>query len=327
MSAMASRWMLLAMTAGLAMTAWLIVDQGAAAVGRAVVSIGWGLPLILLVHLGQLALSGAAWSALIRRFTTVKMPTFMNLRLVREAVDNALPVIYIAGEVAVIRLLGIYHVRPGLATASIVVDWTMELASQFLFTLMGLVLLLAAGYQGPILRWVVLVLVATMLTTVGFLLFQRSGMFRLLERLTARLGASFSRLPPDLLSGLNDSIHAIYADRRRVWASCLWHTLSWMGGALEVWVILYCMGTPVTLDQALVMESLGTAVRSVGFVIPGGFGIQEGGFLLIGMIYGIPTGNGLALSLLKRVRELLLIPPGLWLWHRLEKHYQSVHSK
>ena len=319
--------MLLAMIAGLAMTAWLIIDQGAATVGRAVISIGWGLPLILLVHLGQLALSGAAWHALVRRVNGTNMPVFINLRLVREAVDNALPVIYIAGEVAVIRLLGMYNMRPGLATASIVVDWSMELASQFLFTLLGLLLLLEAGYQGPVLRWVVLVLVATMLTTVGFLLFQRSGMFRLLERLTERLGQSFKRLPADLLSGLNDSIHAIYADRRQVIMSTLLHTLSWMGGTLEVWVILYCMGTPVTLGQALVMESLGTAVRSVGFVIPGGFGIQEGGFLLIGMIYGIPTGNGLALSLLKRVRELLLILPGLWLWHGLEKRYRKMNDK
>ena len=319
--------MLLAMIAGLAMTAWLIIDQGAAAVGQAVVSIGWGLPLILLVHLLQLALSGAGWHALIRRFTPVKVPTFINLRLIREAVDNALPVVYIGGEVAVIRLLGLHNMRAGLATASIVVDWTMELASQFLFTLIGLLLLLAAGYQGPVLRWVVLVLAATVIVTAGFLLAQRRGMFRLLERLTERLGASFSRLPPDLLSGLNDSIHAIYADRRQVWSSCLLHLLSWMGGALEVWVILYCMGTPVSLDQALVMESLGTAVRSVGFVIPGGFGIQEGGFLLIGMIYGIPTGNGLALSLLKRVREAVLILPGLWQWHRLEKRYRSLRSE
>ena len=148
---------------------------------------------------------------------------------------------------------------------------------------------------------------------------ERERVDEFLERLTERLGASFSRLPPDLLSGLNDSIHAIYADRRQVWSSCLLHLLSWMGGALEVWVILYCMGTPVSLDQALVMESLGTAVRSVGFIIPGGFGIQEGGFLLIGMIYGIPTGNGLALSLLKRVREVLMSLPGLWQWQRLER--------
>ena len=318
--------MLLALVAGLAMTAWLIVDQGAANVGQAVLSIGWGLPVILFIHLLQLLLSGAGWHALIHRLHPVRMRRFMGMRLIREAVDNLLPVVYIAGEVAVIRLLGLYQVRPGLATASIVVDWSMELASQFLFTLLGLLLLLAAGYHGETVRWVALVLGATLLTTAGFVLVQRSGMFRLLERFTERLGQQFSGLPPDLLSGLNDSIHAIYANRRQVLWSCLWHLLSWLGGTLEVWVILYCMGSPVTLGQALVMESLGTAVRSVGFLVPGGFGIQEGGFLLMGMLYGIPTGNGLALSLLKRVREVLLVLPGVWWWQRLERRYRRAHG-
>jgi putative membrane protein len=313
------RGMLLAAIAGLGVTAWLIVDQGAATVWQAVASIGWGLPLILLVHLLQVALSGAGWHALVRRSTAVSSFTFMNLRLIREAVDIALPVVYIAGEVAVIRLLGFYGMRTGLATASIVVDWTTELASQFLFTLIGLLLLLAAGYTGPVVEWVAAVLVATMVVTAGFLLAQRQGMFRLLEKLTERLGRSFSHLPQNLLSGTHDSIYAIYADRRQMMSSTLLHLLSWMGGTLEIWIILKHMGTPVSLDQALVMESLGTAVRSVGFVIPGGFGIQEGGFLLIGMIYGIPTGNGLALSLLKRVREVLLTLPGLWQWQRLER--------
>jgi len=319
MGVLARRGMLLAACVGLGVTVWLIIDQGAAQVGRAVVSIGWGLPLILLVHLLQVALSGGGWHALVRRTTAIPSFTFMNLRLIREAVDNVLPVAYIGGEVAVIRLLGFYGMRTGVATASIVVDWTTELASQFLFTLLGLVLLLAAGYTGPVVEWVVLVLVATVVVTAGFLLAQQRGMFRLLEKLTEKLGRSFSHLPQNLLGGTHDSIHAIYADRRQILSSTLLHLLSWMGGTLEIWIILKHMGTPVGLDQALVMESLGTAVRSVGFIIPGGFGIQEGGFLLIGMIYGIPTGNGLALSLLKRVREVLMSLPGLWQWQRLER--------
>jgi len=315
--------MLLALIAGLLMTVWLIIDQGVATVGRAVVSIGWGLPLILVVHLLQVALSGAGWYALVRRQTDVSSPVFMNLRFIREAVDTLLPVIYIGGEAAVIHILRLKGMRVSLGTASIVVDWTMELASQFLFTLLGLALMLAAGYDGPGLRWVVMVLAATVLTTIGFFLAQRYGMFRLLERFTARLGQSFTQLPPDLLNGLHDNIRSLYSDKRDVLWSCLLHLLSWMGGTLEIWIILYFMGTPVGLGQALVMESLGTAIRSVAFVVPGGFGLQEGGFLLIGMIYGIPTSNGLALSLLKRIREILLGLPGLWMWRR----YETVSSE
>lgn len=322
MSVLVGRGMLLAAVAGLLLTVWLILDQGVAEVGRAVLSIGWGLPGILLVHLLQVALSGAGWRALLRCFAPVDAGFFLTLRLIREGVNNALPVAYIGGEVVVIRLLGRRGMRTGLAAAGIVVDWTTELVSQLLFTLLGLALLPAAGYQGEVLPWLLLALAAILMVTAVFLTAQRYGLFRLLERLTERLGASFTRLPPDLLNGLHDDIHVLYAGHRRVFDSVFLHLLSWAGGTLEVGVILYCMGTPVSLDQALVMESLGMAVRSIAFAIPGGFGVQEGGFMLIGLIYGLPPENGLALSLLKRVREVLLAVPALWLWHR----YEAVSS-
>ena len=80
----------------------------------------------------------------------------------------------------------------------------------------------------------------------------------------------------------------------------------------------YFMGNPVSFREALILESLTMAVRVVGFVIPGALGVQEGGFLLVGGLLGLSPEICLALSLVKRARDLLLGVPALAGWHFLE---------
>ena len=66
------------------------------------------------------------------------------------------------------------------------------------------------------------------------------------------------------------------------------------------------------------LESLGQAARSAGFMVPGGLGIQEGGFLLIGSHIGLTPELALSLSLIKRGRELIIGIPGLIAWQIAE---------
>ncbi len=70
--------------------------------------------------------------------------------------------------------------------------------------------------------------------------------------------------------------------------------------------------------QALVLESLGQAVRSAAFPVPGALVIQEGGFILLCGMFGIGAETSLALSLVKRVPDLVLGVPGLLGWQLLE---------
>ena len=63
---------------------------------------------------------------------------------------------------------------------------------------------------------------------------------------------------------------------------------------------------PVSWSDALVLESLGQAIRGAAFAIPGSLGVQEGGYLLLAPLAGLPPEAALALSLAKRAREVLL---------------------
>jgi uncharacterized membrane protein YbhN (UPF0104 family) len=90
--------------------------------------------------------------------------------------------------------------------------------------------------------------------------------------------------------------------------------LGWFLGIAEVWFGLYLLGHPVDIRTALLFESLGQTIRTGAFAVPGALGIQEGGYVLVGSALGIEPGVALALSLARRVRELLLGLPGLAVW-------------
>jgi len=52
--------------------------------------------------------------------------------------------------------------------------------------------------------------------------------------------------------------------------------------------------------------------------VPGALGVQEGGCVVLSAALGIGPETGLALSLIKRVRELVLGVPALLVWHFAE---------
>ena len=95
-------------------------------------------------------------------------------------------------------------------------------------------------------------------------------------------------------------------------------------GTLEVWLTLHFMHWPVSLERAIVLESLGASITSAAFFIPGSWGVQEGGYILIGHLLGVPAPLALSLSLVKRVPDLVLGAPGLLAWRIVEARHLLV---
>ncbi len=100
-----------------------------------------------------------------------------------------------------------------------------------------------------------------------------------------------------------------------------WRWVGWVAGIGEVWLGLYFLGHPVGLADAVMLEALGQAIRGAAFAIPGALGVQEGGFVLLAGLIGLDPQTGLALSLVKRVRELGLGLPGLVAWQWAESRW------
>jgi glycosyltransferase 2 family protein len=106
-----------------------------------------------------------------------------------------------------------------------------------------------------------------------------------------------------------------------VGAALFTHLFAWMIGTLEVWLTLHFMEWPISLQQAIVFESLGASISTAAFLVPGSWGVQEGGYILIGQILGVPAYLSLTLSLVKRIPDLLLGAPGLLVWRVIEARH------
>jgi putative membrane protein len=305
--------------AGLAIATGLILHFGWRAVGDAALATGWqGLAAITGIYLICLLLCALAWRALLIDAPRNAALTCLWGRWLRESVGNLLALLPTAGEIAGARELTLYGVRPGMAGASIVVDLTLELLSQIAFTFFGLALFLTR-YQGEeIGAWLVSGLAISILAAAGFVLAQYKGFFSLLEGLPERLDLKWGWKALPEAESVQAGIRKIYRHHRRILAGAVLHLAGWVVGAGEAWVGLWFMGHALLWSDALILESLAFALRTAAFVVPARLGVQEGGYVVLGALFGLSPEVALALSLLKRARELSTGLPCLIVWQSLE---------
>ena len=305
--------------AGLFLLVALVAYHGFSGVAHALIAAGWfGILAASLYHVVPLVFSSLAWRSLLNSSWTSPPVLFLWVRLVREAVSNLLPVAQIGGEVVGARILTIHGLRAGTAGASVVVDLTVEVGTQFLFTLIGLGFLVLGPHDSGTYYWLIAGLAIAVPVFLAFFAAQHWGLFKLLEDFLERMADKWTWVKEMRVSGLHNAIKGMYRDRRGILAASTFHMLSWITGSGEIWIALHFMGHPVDFREALILESLAQAVRAVGFVIPGALGVQEGGFLLVGGLLGLSPEVSLALSLVKRMRDLLLGVPALAGWHFIE---------
>jgi putative membrane protein len=308
----------LAVLAGLAFAIALIVANDAGAIGRAILAAGWGILAVVALHLPQTLFSALGWRALVAESGAPGRATFFALRWIREAVNALLPVAQIGGEFVRARLLALRGISLKTAGASVTVDLTMEMASQVVLTLLGIALLFIDMRDPTIGHWLIGVVVVAAAVGAGFAMAQMLGLFRLFERALIRFGDRVGWRSLSGIAGLHDAIVQLYREPKRLWSSGSYHFLSWLLGTLETFAALQVLGIEAGWREAVIIESLGQAVRAAGFAVPSALGVQEGGYIVICGLLGISPQQALELSLLRRIREIVLGVPGLIAWQRLE---------
>ena len=303
---------------GLAAAIGLIGYFGASSVLAAFEAVGWGALVVILVRSVETSGAGVAWSWLVPAAGRPAPRTFMMLRWIRESINCLLPVAQVGGDLIGGRLLTFFGPSGGVAGASIIADIFIQTATQFLFTLLGVALLLLFTDDSVIARWVLVGLAVMAPALAGFFLAQRFGGARLIETLLGHLSKNPKWAALGGIGALHDSLQAVYGRRGPLAAAFLLHLAIWFVGVLEIFAALRFMGHPVSYRSALIIESLGQAVRGAAFAVPGAIGVQEGGLIALCAIFGIPAPTAIALSLVKRLPEVLLGIPGLLIWQGME---------
>jgi hypothetical protein len=245
---------------------------------------------------------------------TVGFGRLLRLRLAGDSLNYLVPSATLGGEIWRVNSLR-REVSGAVGAASVTLAKFNQFLGQALFIALGLSLAAPLAPLRPGLApwfWAVL---------AGCLMFLGVIFWGLNRRLFGKMAGGlknwlparvFARLPLDRIDELDRVIGAYLAGHRRAfWASTGLFALAWALGSLEVLIIFYFLGLPLSLPTAVTVETLSIFLDLVLFFMPAKLGTQEGGKVLIFLSLGLPPVAGLSFGLIRRVRELTWAGVGL----------------
>ena len=318
----------IALILGIGAVIGLVVYQGVGSVGAAIAALGWGFALVVLVRIVPVMLDAAAWRLLFDPDHRPRMRDVQWARWIGEGVNTLMPALQVGSALVRTRLMVLRGTPGRVAGASVVVDLTLSTLTQLLFTLVGIGFLLSHYGESNIAKGAGAGVGLGLVLVSLFCAVQHRGFFRRLVSVVGRVAKGRDWV--NAVGGaeaLDQAIRDIYRRKWILTANASGQMLAWVIGAFEVWLALHFMGYEISVADAMLLESLVLAVRAAAFFVPGALGVQEGALVLLGGVIGLSPDVALALSLIKRFRELVIGVPALFLWQVTEGRQLVRHHR
>ncbi len=292
---------------GIVLLAALVYGAGPRRLAEHLHALGWWAPVIFLPYAIASAFDAAGWRATFRH-APPGLPLLYVVRLIGEAVNNVTPTAYLGGEPVKAYVLQRFGVPLADGTTSVILAKTALTIAQIAFVILGVALLFVR--RGT--TWTTIPILLAMLASGAALTFllvrwQRRGLLASVAGFVGRIfpRARLARSLRARAAEIDGKLLEFYeACRGAAVVSVAWHLVGWIAGAAEVFVIMTLIGHPVGWIEAVIIEALAQPTRLLGIVIPATLGVQEAGGMLIFGLLGLRPELGLALMLLKRVREI-----------------------
>jgi putative membrane protein len=303
---------------GLALLMILVVHADVPAIvgiwKQAGASLLWLVPYRLIFF----ALYAIGWRAMLRPFDLHGRSRFGYMlwaTAVREGVDRLLPVASLGGSVVGVRLIRWRGLATVPVSATIIVEILLTVMAVYAFGALATWILLTLGTGAS--HWrVVAVLALSLPIPVGSLLLLRYGsvfqrMQRFLRPLVGLTGAQAAE-------SLDADLRAVLARIRTLLMVVILQFVALVSAAFEIWWAMRLFDHPISAPAAVMLEGLSQAARHLAFIVPAGLGVQEAALVLFGHAIGVSTELALAVSAVKRMREVLCGVPPLLSWQWLE---------
>ena len=299
------------MLVGAALLGVIVAENEPAAILGSIGRLGWRLAIVIVFPMALVAYFDAlGWRYAFTR-DRVPLGTLMWTRLAGEAFNLTTPTAALGGEAVKTWLLR-DRVALSEGVSSVIVAKTTITMAQGLLLLLGVVLAWTSlAADSRILTAMEWLLALEIVSLALFVLAQTRGLASFGGRVLARLGLRrFER--HEGLDRVDRSLAEFYLQQpRRLGLSIFFHLVAWLLGAVEGWMILWLLGTPVSLMTATVIEAFGTGIRFATFLIPGSLGALEGGYAATFAALGLGGTMGVTFSLVRRLREIVWIAVGL----------------
>ncbi|NIR29466.1 MAG: flippase-like domain-containing protein [Gammaproteobacteria bacterium] len=310
------------MAAGVGLLAFILHQTDIRALWAQTLQVGWlGMGVVLCVYASSFVCDAAGWQLTLRSvpLNTRWLRRLFLVRMVGEAYNHATPLAGVGGEpIKAVLLKKHYGLDYGESSASLVLAKTTTLLALVAFLATGLLQLIGdSRVPRPDKSVATIGLIALGTGIVLFFLVQRFSFSsttvhhlsrgRVGERLARRLHSALHTV-----RDVDQRLVDFYTQRQaRFAAAVALGFANWFLGVLEVYVAMRFLGHPIAFTDAWIIEATAQLVRAGTFFIPASIGAQEGAFLLICTSL---TGNpvlGVALALVRRVREVLWMLSGM----------------
>lgn len=302
---------------GVGLFAWALYIVDIEKVGNLLVQMGFGFLIVLAIYGVVTWVDTIAWRYGFKPEETksFKLWQLWRIRQIGEAFNTITPFGTVGGEPVKAQLLKEKHglsFKQGLASQ--VVGRTTFLMALIFFLIPGTVLVFMSEFVSDTFKQISLwglIIFSTMI--ILFFLFQVTGGLGKLTVWGARL---FPKLEStNILKQLTvlDSFMSEYYRNHpmRFVKSVSYAFIGWLVGLGEMYVTLYFLGHEVSFFDLWIIEALSQLVRVGSFFIPLSIGAQEGGLILIFSSMGMTADMGLAVSFVRRIKELVWVGMGL----------------
>ena len=274
-----------------------------------------GFLLIVAAGLGvEIVLAIGLWPLMLR---PVPLWVLVASRQLRDSSADVLPITQLGGFTFAARAFVLAGIPAAEASAVVIADVTTDAFAQGLYVLLGVVASLSLLYASPALSPYVGAMLGgalfLSLGSIGFALVQVRG-GRWVDRISGKLFAGALR--HDL--GFHQAVRTIYGRGPRVALSVLLQLAGWLASGFWLWVMLRTMGFHADVRTALAIQALVEGLRSATVFVPASVGIQELGYTVLAPVFGFTPEIGLAISLLRRARDLVVAMPVLLAWQLVE---------
>jgi putative membrane protein len=306
-----------ALLAGVIAAVYLVWSIGFDAVAASIARAGFGgLALLCLYALVVFVSLAFAWFFLLPPQYRRPPGDLYLARLVRDSIAEISPFSPVGGMVAAARLMILKGMNPAYAAASVAADATTEAMAQVVFLAFGLGLGITQfrhmDGSGPLTQAMLAVLLLAV-PGIALLIFLQKKGAGFAERIAARFF-------PQAREGVSfrAAIEELYDSRSRLAASSAFHLIAWIGAGGGTYIAFRLVGGHINLLNAIALEALLCTLRSIAAPVPAAIGVQEWGYAMLAPLFGLPAEMGVAVSLLKRAREIVLGVPALIYWQGRE---------
>ncbi len=302
---------IIALLFGVTLLASLIHKLGWQTVVNKVWEFGWYFWGTVAISLLALFLHSIGWYESLSQANS--RPTLWNVcmgKLGGEAINAITPANFVGGDPFRIYFLR-KHISITEGTASVVIDRTLYTMSSIVMITIGIFAVFAYIPVIPIqvkLAMPGFVILASALLTF-ICVHQHKGLFSLIINILKKLKIkkNFSEKTLERLANLDGRISDFYTNNKRGFVIALiLHIIGRHLAIVEIYYIGKIITPDFTLFAAIFLGAMSTIVNFAFTFVPGAVGIMEGAYGGVSYLLGIDASAGVAIQLIRRIRQIVI---------------------